>query len=376
MLQRGDVPVGVGKAQVAEFDLAPGVRQLLNAGAVKNIFGRVQQLTDPLQGCLAPGGHVDQIGHSHNGPDHGVEIADELHKLTGVELTLVDQIAAVAQNHADDALHEGGHQNPHQYGGFCKSDVGILAVPVQLFKGHQLLDLLHKGLDDGNSGKALLSEVGQIGEALLPVVPLPGHVLAHHRGAGEQQPHGDQGQDGEQVIHAPHSGNGQRTQNDGVKELHEAPAVALLNSVQIVGEQAHQIAHLVHLIILPAQVFCVAEHLIPQVRLHLSSRAEDRYPPQETAEDDGKDDADHGHADPVQQEHHIKGHLYAVFHNVSLIQSIDDQLINFRHLQLQVVHGKQRQQPRQQSQRVLAVIDVDMLAENQENPFSSLLGSI
>ena len=141
-------------------------------------------------------------------------------------------------------------------------------------------------------------------------------------------------------------------------------------------EQAHQIAHLVHLIILPAQVFCVAEHLIPQVRLHLSSRAEDRYPPQETAEDDGKDDADHGHADPVQQERHIKGHLYAVFHNVSLIQSIDDQLINFRHLQLQVVHGKQRQQPRQQSQRVLAVIDVDMLAENQENSFSSLLGCI
>ena len=148
------------------------------------------------------------------------------------------------------------------------------------------------------------------------------------------------------MIHAPHSGNGQRTQNDGVKELHEAPAVALLNSVQIVGEQAHQIAHLVHLIILPAQVFCVEEHLIPQVRLHLSSRAKDRYPPQETAEDDGKDDADHGHADPVQQERHIKGHLYAVFHNVSLIQSIDDQLINFRHLQLQVVHGKQRQQPR------------------------------
>ena len=175
------------------------------------------------------------------------------------------------------------------------------------------------------------------------------------------------------MIHAPHLGNGQGTQNDGVKELHEAPAVALLNGVQVVGEQTHQIAHLVHLVVLPAQILRVAEHLIPQIRLHPGRRAEDRYPPQEPAEDNDQDDADHGHADPVQQERHIKRHLHAVFHNVSLVQPVDDQLINFRHLQIQIVHGKQSQQPRQQSQRVLAVIDVDMLAENQENPSSSLI---
>ena len=231
MLQRGDIPVGVGKAQVTELDLALGVRQLPDAGSVEDVFGCVQQLADPLQGCLAPGGHIDQIGHRHNGPNHGIEVADELHELTGVELTLIHQIAAVSQDHADDALHEGCHQNPHQHGGFGESNIGVLAVPVQLFKGHQLLGFLHKGLDDGNAGKAFLSEVRQIGEALLPVIPFSGHVFAHHCGAGEQQPHGNQGQDGEQVIHAPHLGNGQRTQNDGVKKLHEAPAVALLDSV-------------------------------------------------------------------------------------------------------------------------------------------------
>ena len=78
----------------------------------------------------------------------------------------------------------------------------------------------------------------------------------------------------------------------------------------------------------------MAEHLIPQIRLHLGSCAEDRYPPQEPPKDDGQDDADHGHADSVQQERHIKGHLYAVFHNISLVQAVDDHLIDLRHLQL------------------------------------------
>ena len=45
-----------------------------------------------------------------------VEVADELHKLSGVELAVVDQVTAVAQDHADHRLHEQGDQNVEQGG--------------------------------------------------------------------------------------------------------------------------------------------------------------------------------------------------------------------------------------------------------------------
>ena len=41
----------------------------------------------------------------------GRKVANELHQLSGVELALVHQIAAVAQDHAHDAFHEQGGQH-------------------------------------------------------------------------------------------------------------------------------------------------------------------------------------------------------------------------------------------------------------------------
>ncbi len=121
----------------------------------------------------------DQHGHSHDGPDDGLKVADVLHQLAGVESALIDQITAVPQNDADHGLHEQGHQHLQQGGDLRVGHVDLLVFLVQLPESLQFLVLLDKGLDDRNAGKVLLREIGKAGEGLLPLLPAPGHHLAH-----------------------------------------------------------------------------------------------------------------------------------------------------------------------------------------------------
>ena len=145
------------------------------------------------------------------------------------------------------------------------------------------------------------------------------------------------------MVHAPHSPNGQRALNNGVKKLHKAPAVALLHRVQVIGKQAHEGAHLVHLVVFPAQGLGVAEHLVPQVRLHLGGGTENGGPPGKPAQDNGQHDIHHGHTDFVQQIVHVKGDFHAALQDISLVHAVDHRPVNARDQQLQVVHRKQGQ---------------------------------
>ena len=154
--------------------------------------GRIQQFTQAVQGCLAPGGHVDQFGNSHNGPDNGIEIADKFQKIAGIETAAVHQIAAVTQNDADNAFHKQGHQHTHQNRCLGVGHIGLLIFLVQLLESHQFLGFLDKGLDHRDAGKALLREVGQTGECLLTGIPLAHQRPAHHSGGSQQECHGDQ----------------------------------------------------------------------------------------------------------------------------------------------------------------------------------------
>ena len=175
----------------------------------RNFYFLLQQLSDPFDGGFSPGGHVDQFGHGHNGPDDGVEVADKLHKLAGVEAVCVDQIAAIAQDDADHTLHKQHDQHTEGDGGASEGNVGVLVVSVELPEVPQLFGLLDEGLDHRNAGEALLREVGQAGEGCLPGIPLFGKLLAHQNGGGQQQRHGNQGEQGEQMIHPPHFDDGE-----------------------------------------------------------------------------------------------------------------------------------------------------------------------
>ena len=251
IVQRVIISVGIAEGQIPEFDIAPDILQRLHAGSVHHILFGIQKLTDALYGSSAAAGHIDHIRHSHDGPDNGGKIADKLHQLTGVEaafipqVTAVHQIAAVAKDNTDHALHKGHDQNTEQNRDLGKFNIGLFVFPVQLLKSPQLLALFDEGLDHRDTGKALLRKIGQVGKGLLPLFPFLAHIVAQHDAGGHQQAHGDQRKACEHGVHPPHFDNGQRPQKGCVKKFHDTPGEALLKSIQIVGIQAHQIAHIV-----------------------------------------------------------------------------------------------------------------------------------
>ena len=260
-----ELAVRVAEGQVPELDGALRVLQVRHTGAVGHVDGGIQQLGDPVEGGLAAGSLLDEHGHGHDGPDDGFEVADVLHELACIEPAAVDQIAAVAQDDADDRLDEEGHKDFQQGGDLGVGDVDLLVLLVQLPEGQQLFQLLDKGLDDRDAGEVLLRKVGQVREGLLALLPALGHHLAH-QGADDEHDEGrDEGKQRQPDIHPPHLIQGQQAQRQCVEEHQHTVAEALLDGVEVVGVQAHQVADLVHLIILLRELAAVVEHPLAQV---------------------------------------------------------------------------------------------------------------
>ena len=348
---------------MAELDAAFGVGQVSHAGAVGHIDGGIQQLGDTVQGGLAAAGLFDQHGHSHDGPDDGLKVADVLHQLAGVESALIDQITAVTQNDADHGLHEQGHQHLQQGGDLRVGHVDLFVFLVQLPEGLQFLVFLDKGLDDRNAGKVLLREIGKAGEGLLPLLPAPGHHLAHLGADGKHDQGRDQSQQGQPHVHGPHLIKGQQTQGQRVEEHQHTVTKALLNGVQVVGVQAHQVADLVHLIVLLGQPAAVVEHPLPQVCRDPHRRAEETDAPQKAPNDHQHHDPDHGQADVLQQHLFGKEQRLTVHHHLAKVHTVDDQPVELRDQKLDVIHRQQGGKAQQQYGSMLEVIPVDVLAE-------------
>ena len=182
-------------------------------------------------------------------------------------------------------------------------------------------------------------------------------------GRDQQQPRGDQGEQGQQPVHAEHLGQGHDCQQQGVKEHHNAPGKTLRDRVQVVGVEAHKAAHLVDLVIVLAQTPGIVEHPVADVLLHLEGGAQEHDAPQEAADDHGQDDGQHGHADPVQQEVHVKGHHDPVHQDLAVVDAVDDHLVELGDQQLQIVHRRQGGQSDQQHVQVAEVVAVDVFPE-------------
>ena len=250
--------------------------------------------------------------------------------------------------------------------------VGFFVIHIQLLEGPKLLALFDEGLDDRNAGEAFLGEVGQLGECLLPQVPLDGQLLTHDGGGRHQENHGNQGQQRQQMVHLPHVPDGENAQQHRVEEHHNAPTEALLNGIQVVGEQAHQVAHLVDLVVLPAQVLGMVKHLVPKLRFQPDCGAQEAESPQKPAQDDCQNDSHHGHTDIVQQKVQVEGHADAVYIHHAIVHAVDEHPVQLGNFQLQEVYHSQRNQTQQQSRTVLQVISVDMLTEYHDLCFLSI----
>lgn len=363
VFQHIELAVRVAEGQIAELNAALGVFEVRHTGAVGHINGRVQQLGDAVEGGFAAGGLFDEHRDRHDGPDDRLEIADVLHQLARIEIALVDKIAAVAEDDADDRLHEERHHYFEQY-----RDAGILHVDffvvfVEFAESDEFFELLDKRLDDRDAGEVLLRKVGQVRERPLALLPRFGHGLAHHGADGKHERCRDEGQHGHASVHAPHPIEGQQTQHQCVKEHQDAVAEALLDGVEVVGVEAHEVADLVHLIVLLGQTAAVVEHLLPQSRLHPDAGAEEADAPQKAPHHHEQHDPYHGQADVLEQHLFRERHRLAPHHHLSEVDAVDDQTIELRHKQLDIVHHQQRKDAQQQRGRVAQVIAVDVLAE-------------
>ncbi len=181
----------------------------------------------------------------------------------------------------------------------------------------------------------------------------------------------DQGQQRELDVHPPHLYQGQQAQHRGVEEHQHAVAEALLNGVEVVGVQAHQVADLVDLIILLGQLAAVVKHPLAQVGRDPHRRAEETDAPQKAPDDHQDHDPDHGPADVLQQHLFGESQRLAAHHHLPQVHAVDDQAVQLRDEQLDVVHRQQRQQAQQQRRGIPEVVAVNILAKDHRCIFPS-----
>ena len=364
IFQHVELPVRVAEGQVAELDLAFCAGQVVDAGPVGHVHRRVQQLGDPVEGRLAAGSLFDQHGHRHDGPDDGRKVADVFHQLAGIEPAGIDQVPAIAQDHAGDRLDKEGDKDVQQGGDTGVDDVDLLIFPVQLAEGHQLFGLLDKSFDHRDARKVFLGKVGQVGKGLLPLFPAAGHHTAHDAAHQEHQEGGDHRHHGQGGVHPPHLDKGQQPQEQSVAEHQHAVAEALLDGLQVVGVQAHQVAHLVHLVVGLGQVLAVVEHPVAQLGLHPDGRPEKADAPQKPADHHGYDDADHGQADVLHQHGLVERGGDAPHQHLPAVDPVDEHPVQLGDDQLHIVHQDQRRNAEQKRGRMAEVVAVDILAED------------
>ena len=357
---------GVAEGEVPHFNIARQRRVgLLDGGLVRHVHGGVQKLPDTGQGSLTAGSHLDELGDRHDGPDDGGEVADELNELACVELAVVDQVAAVAQNHADDRLHEEGDHDVEQGGDLGELHVDLFVLLVQLAEGHELDRLLDEGLDDGDARKVLLGEIRQGREGLLALVPFLLHVVTHDGADDQEEGHGDEGEEGEGQIHAEHLEEGHNTEEEGVGHHEDARAEAILHRFQIIGEVGHEGTYLVDLVVLAGEILTAVKHPPAEVGLHLDARAEEADTPEEASDGHADDDGDHGQADLIQQKVHVKDQLGTVHDHLAVVDAVDDHAVQLGDLELEHVDHDQRQHTQKQGGQVPEIVSVDVLTEYQ-----------
>ena len=169
------------------------------------------------------------------------------------------------------------------------------------------------------------------------------------------------------MIHVPHFIKGQQAKGQGVKKHEHAIAKALLDGIQVVGVQAHQVAHLVDLIILLGELAAVVKHPLPQICRDPHGTAKEADAPQKAAQHHQYNNVDHRQADVLEQHLFAKGHSLPVHDHLPQIDPVDHQPVKPGDQKLDVVHRQQCRQAQQKHRSILEVVAVDVLAKDHCN---------
>ena len=207
---------------------------------------------------------------------------------------------------------------------------------------------------------------------MLAFLPPFGHGGAHDGADDEHDARRDQCQQRELVVHTPHFKQCQQPQHRGIEEHQDAVTETLLNGVQVVGVEAHQVADLVDLVVLLGQLAAVVKHPLPQIGSDQHRRAKETDAPQKPPDDHQQHDPDHGQADMLEQHLFGKGEGLSVDDDLSQVNAVDDQAVQLGDHKLDIIDRQQRQQAQKQHGCTAQIIPVDILAEDHGSPSFSL----
>ena len=283
-----------------------------------------------------------------------------------IELFEVHKVTAVTQNYANYRFNKKGNANVEQSAYFGVGDVGFFVFLVEPTECQQFLEFLDKRFDDGNAGKTFLSKVGKVGKRLLACVPLHGYVLAHYYSYCQHQHHRYQGKQRKFPIHLEHFVHGHSAEEQRIACHHYAPPETLLQGVQIVGEQRHEISHFVALVKLHGKCFAVIEHSVTQTLFHLYAGNEKANSPCETSQNDDNYHHEQRRTNFIPQIAGIKRYRNAVHHHKTIVDAVYYIAVQFGNFQLEVVHGNKSAQAQYQQRRISHIILVDVFAQNHK----------
>ena len=331
----------VTEGQVSEFNFSAYVRNCGSTLAVYHVLLGIKQLFNALERRLAAGGHVDQLGDRHNRPNDRGKVADKLHQLTYVQRSAPNEVAAVAENNANDRFNKQGNGDAEQGRELRILNVRLFVFTVQLFKCPKLFCFLNKCLNNGNTREAFLRKIRKRRERRLTGIPFHHHVFADDEGDDQHNDHGNEGKQGHQSVDLCHFENGKKPQEESICHHHTAPAKGFLHGVKVVGKEGHQVANLVDLIIVLRKILAVVKQTQAQVGLHLDAGTKEADAPCKSSGNHCQNDEHHWFADVVKHKIEIKGeYLAADLHNTR-VDAVDEVTVKLGDLQLRIVdHNK------------------------------------
>ena len=96
VLQYIIIAVRIAERQMPEFNTAFWIFKIPYTIPVRHIYRCIHQLRNTIQRSLTAGSLFNQHRNRHDRPDDGFKVADVFHQLSGIELTAINQPAAVA----------------------------------------------------------------------------------------------------------------------------------------------------------------------------------------------------------------------------------------------------------------------------------------
>ena len=112
----------------------------------------------------------------------------------------------------------------------------------------------------------------------------------------------------------------------------------------------------------------MVKHALTKVAFYLDTATQKAHAPHKTAHNHDNDNQEHGFANMLPHKVHIKLYKCTAYIHNSGVCTIDNHAVQLGNFKLEVVHGYQGYQTKQQCEQVLEVVPVDVFSKDHKKP--------